>query len=178
MTNTLVITKTYHTSVPTTKTPSGQGSAALQTKAWLSVLGLDRAGQGNVDKQGKRRHNRQICSRTGAAALGCHNEPAAPRVEKRHPASGWAFGKGCSIQRFSHQKQNNPHNVPSQCILIFFFSSELTGLMDLFIYLYMCIKRQKLVLVDVGFLPIGKISVMRSRDWLNAKIEKKKKRRQ
>lgn len=45
-TNTFVITKTYRTSVPTTQTPSDHGSLVLQTKAWLTEMELDLAGQG------------------------------------------------------------------------------------------------------------------------------------
>lgn len=41
-----LITKTYQTSVPTTKTPSDQRSPVLQTEAWLTEVELDSAGQG------------------------------------------------------------------------------------------------------------------------------------
>lgn len=45
-TNTFVITKTYHTSVPTTQTPSDHGSLMLQSEAWLTEVEFDLAGQG------------------------------------------------------------------------------------------------------------------------------------
>lgn len=81
------------------------------------------------------------------------------RVERDFQLLAW------HLERLQHPKvftakAKQPPNVPLQCI---FSSSELTELMDLFIYVYMRIKRQKLVSLHAGFLPIGKTLVMRSR---------------
>lgn len=144
-TNTLLITKPYHTSVPATKAPSEQAAGRCEARpGWLKWNWVWLA-KANTDKCRERRHNSRVLS--CSVALGRHIIPSGTWAVSAPTARRWRDTRLLSghFIRLQHPKVSTfkAKQSPKTLVCNHFFSVPNQELMPLFIYLHICEYREK-----------------------------------